>query len=69
MNISRPCKLNVTIKNDDIFEENETFYATIDPLSLPYGITLGDITSSSITILDDDGKSIHKDFGCLYLYR
>lgn len=47
---------DVKIINDDIFDENETFYVTIDPLSLPYGVVLGNIASATVTILDDDSK-------------
>ena len=42
---------------DDIQMENsETFRVTIYDLSVPYGITLGSITSAEITILDNDSK-------------
>ena len=37
-------------------ENSETFEVSIDPLSLPYGVVLGRITSSEVVILDNDSK-------------
>ena len=47
---------DINIINDDFLEEPETFRITIFELSVPYGITLGSITSAIVTILDDDSK-------------
>ena len=38
-----------------ILEGSEKFSISIDPLSLPYGVVLGDITSATVEILDDEG--------------
>ena len=46
----------VTIINDFSFEQDETFKVTIDPISLPYGMVLGEYAESTITIVDDDCK-------------
>ena len=46
----------VKIINDFNFEQNETFKIIIDPISLPYGMALGEYTESIITIVDDDCK-------------
>ena len=47
---------DVNIVDDVIVESKETFNVSIDPLSLPYGIVLGNITTAEVVILDDDGK-------------
>ena len=39
-----------------IVENTERFKVYIDPLSLPYGVAPGDITSADVNIMDDDGK-------------
>ena len=39
-----------------ILENTERFRVYIDPLSLPYGVAPGDITSAEVNIMDDDGK-------------
>jgi len=46
---------DVQIINDDILEQSETFRVSIEPISLPYGITLGSTESAVVTIQDDDG--------------
>ena len=47
---------NICVIDDVIIENSEKFSISIDSLSLPYGICLGDITRADIIILDDDGK-------------
>ena len=47
---------DIPIINDRILEETETFTMSIDPVSLPYGVTLGSSASASVTIMDDDSK-------------
>ena len=49
-------EFNININNDDDYEDSETFYVTIDPLSLPYGVTLGSNAYAEVTIMDDDCK-------------
>ena len=48
---------NVPIKDDDIYEENETFMLTIDS-SLPTGVTLGTPSEATVTIMNDDRELI-----------
>ena len=42
--------------HDVLIERNETFSISIDPLSLPYGVSLDTISSATFTIVDNDGK-------------
>ena len=37
-------------------ESTETFSVSIDPLSLPCGVVLGDISTAEVAILDNDGE-------------
>ena len=48
---------NISVNNDDISEDDETFNVTVDPFSLPKRVTVGDYGQSIITILDDDGAN------------
>ena len=48
--------LNVTINDDKIDESNEKFTLTVDPYSLPIGITVGYPYQTTVTIMDDDRK-------------
>ena len=48
--------LTVNMVNDVALEGDEKFRVSIDPLSLPFGVTLGNHTSAEVVILDDDGK-------------
>ena len=41
-----------------MLEDSEKFIVSIDPLSLPYGVVLGDVPTAEVVILDDDGKCI-----------
>ena len=44
------------IRDDDILEENENFYFTIDSSSLPNDITAGSPFQATVVIMDDDCK-------------
>ena len=48
---------DIIINDDKEMEGSETFRITIFDLSVPYGITLGPITSATVTIVDDDSKN------------
>ena len=45
---------DIPINNDDILEEDEDFTLTIDPNSLPTGVTPGDPDQATVTIVNDD---------------
>ena len=47
---------NITINNDSVLEVNEVFILTIDPLSLPSNVTVGDQNTTTVIIVDNDGK-------------
>ena len=47
---------DIIISDDDVLEENETFYLFIYPSTLPRGVTVGDINQAGITIINDDSK-------------
>ena len=49
-------EFEIEITDDDDYEDSETFFVTIDPLSLPYGVTLGSNAYAEVTILDNDSK-------------
>ena len=49
---------NVSIIDDDKWEQNETFYLIIDESSLPCNVTVDDQHTSAVTILDDDGREM-----------
>ena len=44
----------ISINDDNIREESETFYLTINGSSLPNGVTSRD--NATVTIIDDDSK-------------
>ena len=44
---------DIYIVDDAVIEGNEVLSISINPNSLPYGVTLGNITSAEIIILDD----------------
>ena len=46
---------DVTIMNDNIVENNETFTLIIRPNSLPDRISTGSIQRTTVTIVDNDG--------------
>lgn len=47
---------NVTISNDSIYGEDVYFNLTINQLSTPYNVTVGDIGQARVIIVDDDCK-------------
>ena len=47
---------SVSINDDMIVEGNENFTLTIDPSSLPTGVTVGGAGQATVTIVDDDRK-------------
>ena len=49
---------NVSIIDDDVLEGNEDFNLIILAESLPNNITLGDHNRSTVTIVDEDSKSL-----------
>ena len=49
-------QFNIPIKDDNIFEESETFEISFDFSALPSGVTIGDNGQFTMTIMDDDGK-------------
>ena len=46
------------MKSDDIVEENERFILIIDAPSLPDNVRLGSLNTTTVTIVDDDSKSL-----------
>ena len=47
---------DIPINNDMILEGNENVMLTIDPSSLPTGVTVGDPGQVIVAIVDDDRK-------------
>ena len=54
----RNLTFNVSIIDDDKWEQSEIFYLTIDESSLPCNVTVGDQHKSAVTILDNDGREM-----------
>ena len=53
------CKsLLVRHVDDNIVEENETYSLNVKPLNPPNRVIIGDNKNTTITIVDDDSKSI-----------
>jgi len=50
--------LNVPINNDNICERNENFNLTINSTSLPSDVTVGDTSSTTVAIVDDEGMYV-----------
>ena len=50
--------LSVPIKDNNVFEDTESFRLLIDSTLLPNDVTLGVPRAAAVVILDDDGKSI-----------
>ena len=46
----------ITITDDNVIEYPESFLLTIDPDSLPTGISLGSRPQATVTISNDDGN-------------
>ena len=47
---------DVTITNDNVLENNETFNLTIVGESLPNNVTVGKISQTTVTIVNDGGS-------------
>ena len=47
---------NIVVTNDNLLEESETFFIFLNPISLPSGVIVGDISQATVTIINDDGK-------------
>ena len=45
---------DVPITDDNILENDETFTVAVDPSSLPNGVGVGDPSSTTVTIVNDD---------------
>ena len=48
--------LNISLINDDVLENNENFFLTINEDSLPTSITAGTTDRTIVNIVDDDCK-------------
>ena len=49
---------DIPINDDDILEGDEDFMLTINPSSVPTGVTVGNPDQATVTIMDDDGKFV-----------
>ena len=49
-------KFNVSIIDNDLLEDNETFNLTIIPSSLPSKVNTSNPAQVTVTIVDDEGK-------------
>ena len=47
---------NISITDDTMFEQNETFMLTIANTGLPSNVTVGYPDQATVTIINDDGK-------------
>ena len=47
--------LNISLIDDDVLENNENFYLSIDEDSLPTSIIAGATDRTIVNIVDDDG--------------
>ena len=55
VNVTR-VEFNIEIINDNLYEGNEDFMLAFDQSSLPTGFFLGNITQSTVTIVQVDRK-------------
>ena len=55
-------EFHVAVIDDNIFEQTETFQVTILPVSLPYGVILGNITTTMVDIVDEESKYFFHKF-------
>ena len=46
----------VSLNDDNILEKNENFVLTINQSSLPSGVTIGNPSLTTVTIVDNDRK-------------
>ena len=47
---------NISVTDDNVLETNEQFLLSIDPSSLPDGVTVGSISNATVTIVDINSK-------------
>ena len=47
---------NISVNDNDILEETETFNIIINSSSLPNNVTIGGLDEAAVTILDNDGE-------------
>jgi len=59
---------NVSIIVDDLVEGNENFNLTINLLSLPSNVKIGDPVNTTVTIVDDDCE-LEDETICISLYQ
>ena len=52
---------NVSITDDNVLEDNESFSLSIDFTVLPNNVTVANISQTTVNILDNDGKSVQRD--------
>ena len=50
---------NITIIDDNIFEEEEKFNLTINTSALPNNVAIGDLDRTTVTIVDNDGTHVN----------
>ena len=50
----------ISIVDDNKLEQDENFFLTIDRLSLPCDVSIGNQDQATITIVEDDCKSLLK---------
>ena len=60
--------LNISLINDDVLENNENFFLTINQDSLPTYITTGTTDRTIVNIVDDDRKCFIPKI-CICKYR
>lgn len=58
---------DIQIIDDKILENAETFTVSIDPVSVPYGVTLVTPDSATVSILDNDSKNYYNKINSIYL--
>ena len=49
-------EFNISVNDDNILEETETFKIIINSSSLPNNVTIGGLDEAAVTILDNDGE-------------
>ena len=49
-------QFNVSINDDDIFEDDETLNLSINSSTLPNKVIVGSSGQTTVTIVDNDGK-------------
>ena len=59
---------NVTINDDDILEDDETFNLTINPTSLPSEVSINNPAQVTVTIVDDEGNWYCNNVNAFWMY-